>query len=361
MSEILDYKCPCCGGNINFDSTLQKMKCPYCDTEFDVDTLKSYDEALKSDTPDSDDWSFSEKTPWTSDGDNNVSVFVCNSCGGEIIGDASTAATSCPYCDSSVVMAGRLSGDLKPDIVIPFKLDKAAAKAGLKKHLSGKKLLPKIFKDENHLDEIKGIYVPFWLFSADADASIRYRGTRIRSFSDSKYIYTETSHYAIVRQGGLSFENVPADGSSKMPDDLMQSIEPFDLNEAVDFQTAYLSGYLADRYDVKADETYKYVNDRIKNSTEEEFRSTVNGYSSVITENSSIHLTKGKTTYALLPVWLLNTSWKGNRYVFAMNGQTGKFVGNLPCDKKAFWLWLLGLTGITSAVIFGILALISLF
>lgn len=150
-------------------------------------------------------------------------------------------------------MAGRLAGDLKPDYVIPFKLDKKAAKEGLSRHIKGKRLLPKIFKDQNHIDEIKGVYVPFWLFDTDAEAGIRYKATKVRSWSDSDYIYTETRHYSVIREGSLGFDNVPVDGSSKMEDALMESIEPFNFSEAVDFQTAFLSGYLADRYDISSE------------------------------------------------------------------------------------------------------------
>ena len=106
-------------------------------------------------------------------------------------------------------MTGRLSGALRPDYVIPFKLDKNAAKAGFAKHLQGKRLLPKVFKAQSHLDEVKGIYVPFWLFDADADANIRYRATRVRTWSDSDYDYTETSFYSVLRGGTIGFERVP--------------------------------------------------------------------------------------------------------------------------------------------------------
>ncbi len=65
------------------------------------------------------------------------------------------------------------------------------------KHLSGKRLLPKVFKDENHLQEVKGIYVPFWLYDADCETGIRFRATQVRTWSSKDYIYTETSHYAV--------------------------------------------------------------------------------------------------------------------------------------------------------------------
>ena len=139
-----------------------------------------------------------------------------------------------------------------------------------------------------------------------------------------------------------------------MPDDLMESIEPFDFSQAVDFQTAYLSGYLADRYDVDAEQSIVRANERIKRSTENAFASTVTGYTTVMPVSSSVDLQNGSTKYALLPVWLLNTTWKGQKYTFAMNGQTGKIVGNLPLDKGAYKRWLWGLTAVIGAVCYGL-------
>ena len=228
----------------------------------------------------------------------------------------------------------RKSGGLKPDYVIPFKLDKKAAKERLKKHLTGKRLLPKAFKSENHISEVKGIYVPFWLYDTDADADIRYRATKTRFWSDSDYDYTETSYYAVHRSGSLGFDHVPVDGS------------------------AYLAGYFADKYDVTASECEERANERIRRSTEAAFRDTVRGYASVVPENTSIRLHNGTTKYALYPVWILQTKWKGDNYIFAMNGQTGKFVGNLPTDKNAFARWFLGTTGVVGVITYIILYLI---
>ena len=359
-STLLQYKCPNCGGAIEFDASLQKMKCPYCDTEFETETLKAYDESLNKEAEDMS-WGENVGTEWAEGEEGGLKVYICKSCGGEIVGDETTAATSCPFCDNPVVFSGQLAGTLKPDMVIPFKLDKEAAKEGLKKHLSGKKLLPKVFKDESHIDEIKGVYVPFWLFDADANADISYRATKVRMWSDSNYNYTETSYYSVRRAGTIGFDKVPVDGSSKMADDLMESIEPYNYKDAVDFQTAYLSGYFADKYDVDAPSSIERANSRIKKSTESAFSSTVTGgYNTVTPESSSVRLSNSSAKYALLPVWILNTTWNGNKYTFAMNGQTGKFVGNLPVDKKAYWKYFGISAGIVSAVAFGLLCLIGL-
>lgn len=360
MAKLQEYKCPCCGGAIAFDSSIQKMKCPFCDTEFEMETLVNYDSELKNQQEDHMEWDISANSMWQDGELDGLRRYVCESCGGEIVGDENTAATACPYCGNPVVMMGQFLGALKPDYVIPFKLDKKAAKEALQKHYHGKRLLPKVFQDQNHIDEVKGIYVPFWLFDADAYANIRYKATRVRTWSDSQYDYTQTNYYAVTRCGNISFERVPVDGSSKMADDLMESIEPFDFSQAVDFQTAYLAGYLADKYDVDAGQSIERANERIRKSTQDNFAATVSGYTSVIPEFTSIQLQNGKAKYALFPIWILNTTWKGEKYTFAMNGQTGKMVGDLPVDKGAFTRWLLGLWGIASAVIFGICYLLWL-
>ena len=354
MSTLQQYKCPCCDGEIEFDSASQQMKCPYCGNEYAVETLASYDEALKGDKESNMNWETEAGAEWQEGETDGLRTYACKSCGGEIVGDETLAATECPYCGDKVIMMGQFKGALKPDFVIPFKLDKNAAKEALKNHYKGKKFLPKVFKDQNHIDEIKGVYVPFWLFDTDAEANVRYKATRIRTWSDSRYRYTETSFFAAIRQGSVGFANVPVDGSTKMADDLMESIEPFNMSEAVDFQTAYLSGYLADKYDVDAEASITRANERIKKSTENAFASTVTGYDAVMPVASSVDLQNGSSKYALLPVWILNTTWKGEKYTFAMNGQTGKLVGNLPLDKGAYKRSLWGLTALIGAVCYGL-------
>ena len=330
------------------------MKCPYCDTEFEMETLEAYDRELKEESSDDMTWDTAAGGEWTEGEKEGLRVYVCQSCAGEIVTDETTGAASCPYCGNPVVMKEQFLGDLKPDFVIPFKLDKKAAIDALKRHYKGKLLLPKVFSQENHIQEIKGVYVPVWLFDTEAQANMRWKATRVRSWSDSDYIYPETQHYSVTRGGTIAFDHVPVDGSTKMDDALMESIEPFDFSQAVDFRTAYLSGFLADRYDVGSEQSVARANDRIRTSTEQAFASTVGGYTTLIPVCNHVQLKNGRAKYALYPVWLLNTTWKGKNYHFAMNGQTGRFVGDLPMDKSALTRWFLGIFGAVSAACFGI-------
>lgn len=346
---LLEYKCPCCGGALHFESDTQKMKCPYCEAEIETEALRQMDELLDDDIPEEITWENTAGGQWDGE-ESDLRSYTCQSCGGQIVTDATTAATQCPYCGNNVVMAGNLSGTLRPDVVIPFQLDKEAAVAAYTKHLKGKVLLPKNFKETNHIREIKGVYVPVWLFDADTKSSFTFRATRVRSWSDSRYIYTRTSYYHVIRKGDLGFADVPVDGSAKMDDALMESLEPFDMSKAVDFRTAYLAGYFADKYDVSAEDSVTRANDRIRSTTEATFASTVLGYTTVIPTSAKVGLTRGKTRYALCPVWLMTTRYQDKDYLFAMNGQTGKLVGDLPVHMPAAVTWWGCLTAAIGAV-----------
>lgn len=360
MPILQEYKCPCCDGAIEFDSQLQKMKCPYCDSEFEMETLKAYDAELNEQHREDMTWDTAAGTQWQPGETENMRVYTCNTCGGEIVTDETTGATECPFCGNPVVMTGQFAGSLKPDLVIPFKVDKKAAIATLQNHYKGKVLLPKVFKDQNHIKEVKGMYVPVWLFDTDADAHVRYRTSRIRTWSDSNYRYTETSYYSVTRAGSIGFANVPVDGSTKMDDALMESLEPYHVEDAVDFQTAYLAGFLADKYDVDSEQSVDRANQRIRKTTEDSFAATVQGYATVTPVSSNIQLQGGKARYALYPVWILNTKWNGKNYTFGINGQTGKIAGDLPMDKGAFWRWWMGITAATAAAVFALSFLIWL-
>jgi len=335
---VFEYKCPSCSGGIEFDTAKQKMACPFCATEFDLETLKCFDEELKAEGTDETEWSSACDADWGSDAD-GVALFTCNSCAGELVADEQTASTSCPYCNNPVVLTGRLKGDLKPEFVIPFKLDREAAKAALERHYKGKKLLPACFTQNNHIDDLQGVYVPFWLFDADINGYARFRATRVRAWSDSRFAYTETSHFLVKRTGRMLFDRIPVDGSTKMNSAMMESIEPYDFGKAKKFSAAYLAGFAADRYNIDSETSKTRANERIKNSSTALLRGSVTGYSSVTPEAEHITINRGSCSYALYPVWLLSTRWNDKTYTFAMNAQSGKFVGDLPVDWRKFWLW----------------------
>lgn len=235
MADIREYKCPACGGAMEFDSKTQKMKCPYCDTVAD---LSDFEETQSEKTASKEGAEQGETQEAAEEG--AMMLYVCESCGGEILADKTTGATSCPYCGNKVVMKGQFDGALRPDYIIPFKKDKKQAKEAYRKHLEGKKFLPGVFKQQNHIDEIKGVYVPFWIFDLKAKADFSYHAEKTRVWVSNDIEYTEHENFEVKRAGTVEFEKVPADGSKKMDDTLMESVEPYDFKEAVPFRMAYM-------------------------------------------------------------------------------------------------------------------------
>lgn len=356
--EVTNYQCPSCTGPLHFSSDNGKLACEYCGEAFEVaamELLYADKEQATLDAKSEPDWEF-VTDEWGGEEAAHMCAYGCPSCGAQIICDDTTAATSCPYCNNPTVVPGQFTGMLRPDFVIPFKMDKEAAKAALKKHYKGKKFLPKSFSAENKVDDIKGVYVPFWLFDGKSDADIRYRATKKDTYTEGDEEVTVTETYHVVRQGDIAFEKVPVDGSTKMPDAHMDAIEPFDYTALVPFSSAYLPGYLADKYDVEADVCSERANSRIRTSTEESFASTVTGYESKSVESSDIDIQPGDVKYAFLPVWMLNTKWNGKDFLFAMNGQTGKLIGDLPVDRGKFFAWFAGIS-LPLMVLLGIILL----
>ncbi|MCL2208505.1 MAG: hypothetical protein FWB90_10530 [Fibromonadales bacterium] len=350
--DIKEYKCPNCGGAVKFDSSSQKMKCPYCDAEFEIKALEEYQKEISESAKDNFEWGKEEVGEILTESElGDLSSGVCPSCAAELVGDKNTVAMVCPCCGNSQIVSQRLSGFLKPDYVIPFKQDKKAATQALKNFCKGKRLLPDFFLEENNIKNIQGLYVPFWLFDAEASGLIRYKATKVKTGSTAAYTYTETNYYSVLRDGDISFEKIPVDGSEKMDDAYMDAIEPFDYGQMKEFNPSFLAGYLAEKYDVDAEKSKERAEKRIKTSVESEFVRSVSGYNSVAVESSSVSVKGGKPSYTLFPVWVLNSKYKNENYTFMMNGESGKLVGKLPIDSRKIWKYGFLYSGILSAIL----------
>ena len=356
-TQVTNYQCPACTGPLHFAEDSGKLECEYCGASYDVaeiealfaekekkaaEAQRAAEEASKGQTASDDDgetWDFSDmQEDWGTDGE-GMRSYSCPSCGAELICDESTAATACPYCGNPTIVPGQFSGGWRPDYIIPFKQSKENAVEALKEHYRGKFFLPKAFKEENHVQEIQGIYVPFWMFDGEATGEARYDATRSRTYRSGDYDITETKYYHVYRAGHVAFEKVPVDASSKMPDNHMDSIEPYDYEKLKPFSTAYLPGFLADKFDVTVEQCRQRADQRCEGTLLSALDSTVKRYDSFTLKGSNVKLKRGKVHYALLPVWMLHTKWQGKDFLFAMNGQTGKIVGNLPIN----WLKVIAL------------------
>ena len=377
---VVNYQCPSCTAPLRFDAESGQLECDFCGSSFSVaevegvyaaksEEAKRAGEAIEAsaassegaDAPDSategaggvsvgtvEEVVSSSAAAAASAGAGvaqvrqqtavapvpSMVIYNCPSCGAELICDETTVATSCPYCDNHAVIPTRYSGEFKPDFVLPFAKTKEEAIAALKSHYKGRPFLPDTFTDGNHVKEVKGVYVPFWLFDGSASGSASFEATRSRTYLSGNYRVTETDHFDVYRSGSISFLGIPVDASTKMPDDYMDSIEPFDYRALVPFSPAYLPGYLADKPDVDVEACGERADARAEVTVLDNLRDTVVGYEMVLARGSSAGVVRERSHYAMLPVWMLSTRWEDAPYLFAMNAQTGKMVGDLPVDKR---------------------------
>lgn len=337
--KVLDNKCPRCQAPIEFNPKLGLFKCEYCDGEFKAEELKDM-----------------------SSEENNISEssveyvnYNCPDCGAVIITDENTAATFCVYCGNTSIIKSRLSGEFAPSKIIPFKKTKEDAITAFKGLKKGRRLIPKEFINEKNIEKIMGVYIPFWLFDVASSGEMDINATRVSSWSSGDTHYTKTDYYDVERAASMKFYMVPVDGSVRFDDDIMNTIEPFDYKSLVPYNHAYLSGFLAEKYDVSKEDAYKSAEARVENSVKDEMLSSAIGYASKSITKSNISSSNQNCEYVMLPVYMVNVKYKDKFYIFAMNGESGEFVGNIPLDKKKAFIMF----AFVFALIFIIILVIS--
>ncbi len=337
-------KCPNCDAPIEFDSSLQKMTCEYCGNEMTIEEAEAQLEEYKVEVED--------KTTLSED-EIEVEVYVCDTCGAEILTDENTSATFCSYCGNPTLIRKRFEGVLAPGYVIPFKISKEEAKEAYTSWINkGGIFTPKEFKSEAMLDKITGLYAPFWLYDYKGTAVLKATGKKVRVTREGQYRCTYTSYYDVKRNYSLSYDKIPADASEKLPDRTMDLLEPFIYSEMVPFKLPYLSGYYSDKYSYTAEEMSARVEGRVEGYVVTAGRNTITGYDTVTINSKDIKLVKEKADYVLLPVWVLSYKYNDEMRMFTMNGQTGKIVAELPKSKKLMAKWFGIFAGGAFAILF---------
>ena len=343
--ESIQYKCPNCNADLRFSPKKQGFICEFCDSFFTLEECKQANEQMQAET--------AQNAPASDEFAEGNQLYHCQSCGAELITDLNTTATECVYCHNPVVLKGRLSGEYRPSKVIPFKIPREQAVNIFKTWCGNRKFLPKDFLSDSQLVHLHGVYVPFWVADCHIRGRMQAECHKIRRWSSGEYQYAEIKEYQVIRDAELDFEGIPADGESKVPDNLMEAIEPFDYRETVPFEMAYLSGFMSDKYDVNKAQVFPRVRNRAVNGSDQMIRSSMVGYDTVRVLQSDMNVLQTKWQYMLLPVWFMSYIYKGKQYDFAINGQTGKQAGTPPLDTGK--LNLLGLSIVAACTLIGIL------
>ena len=173
-TQVTNYQCPSCTGPLHYSGASGKLECDYCGSSYTVaeiealykekeakaaEAFETADTAAQS-GDDSSAWdTASMSSDWGADAA-GMKTYSCPSCGAELICDANTAATACPYCGNPTVVPGQFAGALRPDYVLPFKLSREDAINALRRHYKNKPFLPRAFSAQNQIREDPGRLCP---------------------------------------------------------------------------------------------------------------------------------------------------------------------------------------------------------
>ncbi len=346
---VVSYKCPSCGAGIEFNAEKQLFKCEYCLSEYT-------EEQIAAQTKDIDDANSEKPTNDTDNEEfcNELLSYSCKNCGAEVFADKNTVAEFCYYCHNPVVCDGRLGGELKPQLIVPFAYDKAAAEKRFLQFAKKKWFVPRDFFAEKQVEKIQGIYYPFWLADVDVTASSHADAQNVRTWKVGKNLYTETSYYKLFRSGDIHFEDVTTGAFDSESKAMLEGILPYPSEALKEFSMAYLSGYIAKKRTAENTGVSGEVKSRITEYSASLLKETMTGYNSVWQQGTNVKMNKVIWDYALLPLWILTYNKGGRIYTYAMNGHTGKVYGELPISgKKLFLLFLLITLGITLIGVIG--------
>ena len=355
------YSCINCGGAVRFDIAASTFKCDRCSSVYSL-------EEMNKAFPDDEQGSLWNKAKEVSDDkgvkasevfnaeDKEISVaaYHCNLCGAELMADSETlAAAFCAYCKTPVTISDRLlSGKNMPSRVIPFKITRQEAFELFRSKTKGYPLLPKVFRSRVAFNDLKSVYVPFRLYDAECSVSVAAMCRNVTKWIEGDYECEKIDTYEARRSGTLAFEKVPNDVSDKINDEAMQEIEPYETSALTPFSKKYLSGHYAEAPTTKEEDTLEVLRGRLRPTTEAAMLSTVGGYNSVSLSSSSFAVDKAASEYVMFPVWMFAAKFRGEEYIFSINGQTGKMSGRLPIDGSRAVLLFMELALITFIAVF---------
>ena len=338
METIITYKCPNCDAGLLFDAAEQAFKCEFCLSKFTESELNETETAKKAQEKEQENESFRSE----------ILEYYCSSCGAEVIADKNTVADFCYYCHNPVVLSDKVSGQLKPSKIIPFKFDKNEAKETFFRFAKKKWFVPKDYFSEGSMDKIAGVYYPFWVTDADTDSEMRAIGKNVRTWRSGDYRYTETTTYSVYRRGEIHFEDITTSAISTEDKAMLEGILPYPVEDYQDFSMPYLQGYVAKKRDIEREALSAEVKTRM-NSYAKTLLERTTSYSSLSLQHLDVAVLKSHWEYSLMPIWILTyvkkhkkNKKKDKTYVYAMNGSTGKVYGELPVSIPKLILAALG-------------------
>lgn len=319
------YKCPSCGANLKYEAANSGLKCDYC----------GYELNMKGETSDieNDFLSVDKHQKWGE----NVQTAICKNCGSHNVIESSTISFNCPFCNSPTIILVEEFEGLKPDRVIPFKIDLKTANQNYKNWIKKKFFAPNNVKKNIPNPINSSIYLPSWTY--DSESFSEYRGRLGKHYTvtvgsgKNRRTVTRTRWFRISGVHKKTIDDILICSGNKIRQEDLDKISPFDTNNSYVFDDRYLAGHSAEHYNIPVDKGWDVAQNIIK----QEIRSEIlNKYIYDVVDylNFTPVYTNIKYKYVVLPVWLSSFTYKNKKYHYLVNGETGKISGNYP---KSVW------------------------
>ena len=356
---VLTYKCPNCGGPLQWDGNSGKFACEYCGSKFTESEL----EALAPSQSKADEIEGAEAEAFAAGSANGASAmdfttedpsegkqtssegsqpakmrrYSCPSCGAQIVTDDTTSATTCYYCHNPIVLMDKFDGSFNPDFVIPFAIDQTKARSIFTDWVKQHKYIPRDFYSEKQISLLSGVYFPYWVYQAKIHGIAQGQGTKTKQWDSAGMRHVETEVYRIDKTGDMEINDLSRIALNKASKVLCESVMPFELDKMKKFSPGYLQGYIAESRDIEKEQLAPEIRQEVDSYAVQRLRESASeGFNEVQLSNVATSVDKEKYLYALMPVWTLTYKGAdGKMYYFSINGQTGKTVGELPTDQRS--------------------------
>ncbi|MBR1740959.1 MAG: hypothetical protein IJ733_03630 [Lachnospiraceae bacterium] len=316
----MKFTCSDCGVEMKFDETKGSLRCPSCQRS---EQIEGYEKDFVK---------FRHVKQLDEFGDEEARLYVCRSCGMQLMTNNRTALSTCYFCGGAMTIGERLSGDLMPTRIIPFSVTERQAKKAFSRWFLKVKFAPREFRKKKKECSCHAIYLPVWQFQFRGQGEAKLHATRSKEGVDEEdqEKIIETDHFDLYRRFDLGFDHIPMCASGKIEGRFLEALEPYDFSALkkfdlyTDFETA------AERYGCKDDKLEKGAEKKVREAIDEYLLRTVSGYEETKVIEREYQVGKAGTEYIWLPVWFVSIEPADNEYLFVMNGQTGKVASYPP-------------------------------
>jgi Zn finger protein HypA/HybF involved in hydrogenase expression len=354
--ETRTFKCRHCGGTISYSAAERQLTCPYCGGSQAIAAeevgLSAAEFEFTLETMERAQYGWGEERR----------ELVCESCGAAVAVAPDVLTSACAFCGSNRVHARDVTGDLlRPTAVVPFVVDKDHLRARVAEWLGRGWMHPPELRSVRALQELAGVYIPFWTFDARIHADWRAEvGTeRVERYREDGEWKTRTVIDWHWRSGRV---HVPIDdhlvaATDRVSRVILGKVAPFDLGELVEYEAGYLAGWQAKAYDVQLQDGWKIAKEEMRDKTK---RACYNdtGSSHVRNFRMTADFADERWRYILLPIYLASYPFDGRTFQVMVNGQTGKVAGQKPVAWPRIWLAIAAL--LSPGACLGLLGLLTL-